>query len=340
MQGKFIASGSGGQQGTTTTPTADAPSGSSASHRGRRLLRRGPFPGARARARGGVLNPELVSKSAAELVEFLECHHTSTYVFKEVGLVLRERERRLGEAEDVASSLREDTRVHEMSLRAAEERVKEVEDVGRNLRDDIRARDMSLSAAEARILEAEAVASTLRDQVRARDLSLDAAEARVLEAEAAAACLGMEMSARELLLWPPDAVAEAQEWQRRADEAQARVRQLEELESGLRSEIRARDLSLCAADVVVAEASHRAADAEARRQAEARVWQRRADESEARRQAEVRELQRRSKRLCDAIGHFNSVVEGPRSSTARRAATPPPPTPVQPTMDHPAGTAK
>jgi hypothetical protein len=39
-------------------------------------------------------------------------------------------------------------------------------------------------------------------------------------------------------------VAEAQEWQRRADEAQARVRQLEELESGLRGEIRARHLSL------------------------------------------------------------------------------------------------
>jgi hypothetical protein len=45
------------------------------------------------------------------------------------------------------------------------------------------------------------------------------------------------MRARELLLFPPGAVAEAQEWQRRADKAEARVRRLEELKSGLRNEI-------------------------------------------------------------------------------------------------------
>jgi hypothetical protein len=72
------------------------------------------------------------------------------------------------------------------------------------------------------------------------------------------------------------------------------------------------------------------------------VWQRRAQEAEARHQAEVRELQGRMKRLCDAIDHCASVVEGsqnPSSSTARRAVASPQ-TPVEMMMENQGGTAK
>jgi hypothetical protein len=220
MQGKFIVSSSGsrgrGQQGTAThraivaylvrsraspassadqgtattpTPTAVvAPSRSPASHSCARRLRRGPFPGARARSRAGVLNPDLVSKSAAKLVDFLESHNASTYAFEEVGLVLRERDRRLSEAEEVVSSRGEG------------------QGGGGRWEQPPRQDQSSRSEPKRRrgpYLEAESVVTTLRDEVRARDLRIDAAEARVLEAEAAAACLGVEMRARELLLFPP-----------------------------------------------------------------------------------------------------------------------------------------